>query len=84
MGEFLYADTCNIVQWQIKDFSDGDANQPLRVGGSANLLVAKFSSKLHENEENWTERELRPKFVKIYVDLPLFFEKLNVAQELHW
>ena len=48
---------------------------PKGEGGVPTYYSAKFSSQLHENDENWAEREgvVRPKFV--YVDPPLFSDK---------
>ena len=50
------------VQWRIQDFPDGGAPTP--EGGAPTYYLTNFSQKLHENEENLTQRggraSLRP------------------------
>ena len=45
---------------RIYDFPDWRASTPR--GGAPTYYLAKFRQKLHENEENWTERGACPKF----------------------
>ena len=49
-------------QWRIQDFPDGGAPTP--EGGAPTYYLTNFSQKLHENEENLTQRggraSLRP------------------------
>ena len=40
-------------------FSDGGSGQSQRGGGALTYYLAKFRRKLHENEENWTQRGRR-------------------------
>ena len=50
------------TQWRIQDFPDGGAPTP--EGGAPTYYLTNFSQKLHENEENLTQRggraSLRP------------------------
>ena len=50
------------MQWRIQDFPDGGAPTP--EGGAPTYYLTNFSQKLHENEENLTQRggraSLRP------------------------
>ena len=57
-----------LYQRRIQDFPGGTNPK----SGVSTYYLAKFSRKLHENEENWTEKEegARPKFYN--VDPPLF------------
>ena len=42
------------LQWRIQDFPDGGAPTP--EGGAPTYYLTNFSQKLHENEENLTQR----------------------------
>ena len=42
------------IQWRIQDFPDGGAPTP--EGGAPTYYLTNFSQKLHENEENLTQR----------------------------
>ena len=69
----LFQDT---YQWRIQDFPDGGAPTP--EGGAPTYYLTNFSQKLHENEENLTQRggraSLRP---PLDPPMPTFFPSWN-------